>query len=125
VIVKKAARNRYLFSMTASGLPATDPAAKGYALWIVPAVQTTSGAIQVQGGAAAGSGLSPLAELVGVIEPGPANGGISAEGVLPADASGANALIVAPLGPRPTRIILESYIEMLANDFFGGGGVSR
>jgi hypothetical protein len=81
----------------------------------VPAVQTSSGAIQVQGGAASGPGLSPYAELVGVIKPGPANGRMSAEGVLPADASGANLLIITTSGPTPTRIILEAYIEFLAS----------
>jgi hypothetical protein len=127
VIVNKSARapTRYLFSITASGLPPTNPATKGYAVWIVPAVQTSSGAIQVQGGGASRPGLSPYAELVGVIKPGPANGRISAEGVLPADASGANLLIITPSGPIPTRIILKAYIEMLANDLFGGGGVAR
>lgn len=124
VIVNKGARNRYRFSITASGLPPRNPVAGGYAVWIMPAVQTSSGAIQVQGGAASGPGLSPYAELVGVIKPGPSNGRISAEGVLPADASGANLLIVTPSGPIPTRIILEGYIEMLAEDLLGGGGVA-
>jgi hypothetical protein len=120
----KGARTRYRFSMTASGLPPTNPAARGYAVWIIPALQTSSGAIQVQGGTASGPGVSPYAELVGVIKPGPANGRISAEGVLPADASGANLLIVTPSGPTPTRIILQGYIETLAEDLLGGGGVS-
>ena len=124
VIVSKSGPNRYRFSITASGLPPTSPDAKGYAVWIVPAVQTSSGAIQVQGGTASGPGLSPLAELVGVIKPGPANGRISAEGVLPADESGANLLIVTPSGPIPTRIVLEGYIETLAEDLLGGGGAA-
>lgn len=115
VIINKSAPNRFPFSITAFGLPRTSSDAKGYAVWIVPAVQTSSGAIQVQGGAASGSGLSPYAELVGVIKPGPANGRVSAEGVLPADASGANLLIITPSGPTPTRIILEAYIEFLAS----------
>jgi hypothetical protein len=124
VIVTRAAPNRHQFSLTASGLPPTNPAARGYAVWIIPAVQTSSGAIQVQGGTASGPGVSPYAELVGVIKPGPANGRISAEGVLPADASGANLLIVTPSGPTPTRIILQGYIEMLAEDLLGGGGTA-
>ena len=124
VIVSKTARNRYRFSITASGLPPANPAAGGYAVWIMPAVQTSSGAIQVQGGAASGPGLSPYAQLVGVIKPGPANGRISAEGVLPADATGANLLILTPSGPIPTRIILEGYIETLAEDLLGGGGAA-
>ena len=115
VIVNKSGPNRFPFSITASGLPQTSSDAKGYAVWIVPAVQTSSGAIQVQGGAASGPGRSPYAELVGVIKPGPANGRISAEGVLPADASGANLLMITPSGATPTRIILEAYIEFLAS----------
>lgn len=101
----------YPFSITASGLPPTTRGARSYAVWIVPAVQTGSGAIHVQGGTASGPGLSPYAQLVGVIKPGPVYGGVSAEGALPPDASGANLLIIAPSGPKPTRIILEAYIE--------------
>jgi len=115
VIINKSGPNRFPLWITAFGLARTSPDANGYAVWIVPAVQTSSGAIQVQGGAASGPGLSPYAELVGVIKPGPANGRISAEGVLPADASGANLLIITPSGPTPTRIILEAYIEFLAS----------
>jgi hypothetical protein len=77
----------------------------------MPAVRTPSGAIQVQGGTASGRGLSPLAELVGVIKPGPANGKVAANGALPSNDGGADLLILTPTGPTPTRIILEAYIE--------------
>jgi hypothetical protein len=108
VIVNKTGTGLGLFSITAFGLPST---ATGYAVWIVPAVRTSSGAIEVQGGTATGPGLSPEAELVGVIKPGPLNGRVIVAGALPADASAANLLIVTPAGPIPTRIILEAYFE--------------
>jgi hypothetical protein len=111
VIVNKSDTGSGLFSMTLFGLPPTNPGGAGYAVWIVPAVKTSSGAIQVQGGTATGPGLSPEAELVGAIKPDPANGKVTVEGSLPADASGANLLYVAPAGPIPTRIVLEAYIE--------------
>jgi hypothetical protein len=97
--------------ITASGLPPTNPGGKGYAVWIVPAIRTPSGAIQVQGGTASGPGLSPLAELVGVIKPGPVDGKLSAEGALPSNDGGADLLILTPAGRIPTRILLEAYIE--------------
>jgi hypothetical protein len=103
--------NRFAFSISAFGLPPKARGARDYAVWIVPAVRTSSGAIQVQGGAASGPGLSPYAERVGVIKPGPANGRISAQGVLPSDVGGAVLLILTPSGPAPTRIILEAYVE--------------
>jgi hypothetical protein len=102
---------RYPFLITASGLPPTNPGGKGYAVWIVPAVRTPSGAIQVQGGTASGPGLSPLAELVGVIKPGPVDGKLSVEGALPSDDGGAVLLILTPEGRIPTRILLEAYVE--------------
>jgi hypothetical protein len=111
VIGRDQSHLRYPFLITASGLPPTNPGGKGYAVWIVPAVRTPSGAIQVQGGTASGRGLSPLAELVGVIKPGPANGKVSAEGALPSNNGGADLLIITPAGRIPTRIILEAYIE--------------
>lgn len=111
VIVNKSDTGSGLFSISLFGLPPRNPGGTGYAVWIVPAVKTSSGAIQVQGGTAAGPGLSPYAELVGVIRPGPINGRVSAEGVLPRHANGADLLIVTPSGPKPTRIILEGYFE--------------
>jgi hypothetical protein len=111
VIVRDQSHIRYPLLITASGLPPTNPGGKGYAVWIVPAIRTPSGAIHVQGGTASGRGLSPLAELVGVVKPGPANGKLSAEGVIPAHANGADLLILTPAGRIPTRIILEAYIE--------------
>jgi hypothetical protein len=110
VIVNSRPPNRFAFSITASGLPPTDHG-KGYAVWIVPAVRTTSGAYELPGGASAGRGLSRYAELVGVIKPGPANGKVSAEGLMPTDASGAELLILTLPGRIPTRIFLEGYIE--------------
>jgi hypothetical protein len=52
-----------------------------------------------------------VAELVGVIKPGRADGKLSVEGALPSNDGGAVLLILAPAGRLPTRILLGACIE--------------
>jgi hypothetical protein len=98
--------NESPFSITAGGL-APNPHNSAYAVWLEPAVRTTSGGYVI---------VKPIRPvLLGVIKPGVARGGrLEAEGVAPANITGDYLLLITlERGAKPTtpgRIVLEGFV---------------
>lgn len=100
----------YVFTITASGL-VPNTTHNVYAVWLVPAIRTITGAYQVSGP------ISQHAQLVGRISPAVARSGrLEAEGVLPAALPTASLNLVVitldtpPSATRPGRIVLQGRI---------------
>ena len=97
---------RFVFSIAASGLK-PNPRGDVYAVWLVPAVQTTSGSYEVI--------ESAKPELIGLINPSvPRDGRLAAEGLMPQAAGGADEVLITlesvPLAKTPGRTVLEGDI---------------
>jgi hypothetical protein len=93
VVVNTRPPTRYVFSIIASGLK-PNVGGSVYAVWLRPAVQTTSGVYRLI--------RSEPPEFVGLINPSVAGDGrLAAEGLLPQDANGDYEVLIT-LEPNPS-----------------------